>query len=332
MAPSIFSRFFPLLLLTLTSVAAVGVELEKRDDAAAKKLVPGGYIPKKFPAVLGLILYGFSGILHWIHFARSPVRWILALPIGMITMAIGFGLRLYFVSHMTKGIYIAMYLFILLSPCLYLAADYAILSHLTATFDKSITDRALLIRPTRIVRIFVWSDVLTFLIQAGGGTMLTNDNPNTRKLGSKVAMIGLILQGLSFMLFTVLVLLFAYRVRRRFPEAWGPKRIRWEELSPVFGSTPIDEWRPLLFVVVITCIGILIRSVFRLIEFAEGSNGYLQSREGFFYALDALPLWISMSLYCIVWPARFTQNTRESSAAAFQMGPGSKVGLATGVA
>lgn len=32
----------------------------------------------------------------------------------------------------------------------------------------------------------------------------------------------------------------------------------------------------------------------------------------YFYLLDALPLWISMTLYCFFWPSRFIDGVRES--------------------
>lgn len=71
-----------------------------------------------------------------------------------------------------------------------------------------------------------------------------------------------------------------------------------------------------------TCVGILIRSVFRVAEFAGGYvyrfvgvlcyspdplhryNGTIATHEAYFYAFDTLPLWIAMSLYAVVWPAR----------------------------
>jgi hypothetical protein len=33
-------------------------------------------------------------------------------------------------------------------------------------------------------------------------------------------------------------------------------------------------------------------------------NGYLMQHEVFLYCFDALPLWLAMSIYCIVWPTR----------------------------
>ena len=34
-------------------------------------------------------------------------------------------------------------------------------------------------------------------------------------------------------------------------------------------------------------------------------TGFVATHEGYFYALDALPLWLATALYAVVWPARF---------------------------
>lgn len=34
----------------------------------------------------------------------------------------------------------------------------------------------------------------------------------------------------------------------------------------------------------------------------------------YFYLLDALPLWLAMTLYCFVWPTRFIDGVRETYA------------------
>ena len=40
---------------------------------------------------------------------------------------------------------------------------------------------------------------------------------------------------------------------------------------------------------------ILIRSAFRLVEYAEGFTGYLQSHEAFFYVFDSVPMLVVMA-------------------------------------
>ncbi|KAJ7456164.1 RTA1 like protein-domain-containing protein [Mycena latifolia] len=274
----------------------------------------GGFIPKKLPAEIALALYAFSALVLWINYFRQPRRpFMLTLTLGMTAMAAGFVLRIVFSnSPYSLGLYIFMDLLILLSPCAFLATDYMILARLAATFDKEVYENALLIRPSRIVRFFVWSDGITFFLQASGGGLTATKNSSTANIGNKarappsrpaITMIGLSLQLASFALFTLLTLVFGWRVCTRFPSAWRPQP--GGKPFTVLGTQPIGDWRILFWTVCLTCIGILIRSVFRIAEFAGGYNGFLATHEGYFYGFDSLPLWIAMSLYCFVWPTRF---------------------------
>ncbi|KAF7344190.1 hypothetical protein MVEN_01709400 [Mycena venus] len=264
----------------------------------------GGFVPKKSLSYIAFFSYGISGLVHWIHFFSVPPRrpFMITLPLGMTAMAAGFVLRVKYANPpFSLGTYVIMDLFILLSPCFYLATDYMLLSHLATTFDEEVSTRCLLIRHSRITKIFVWSDVATFLLQSGGGGLTAMKNAKLADLGNKIALVGLILQAVSFGLFTTVLVVFAWRMSEHFPDLWRPKKAR---PFKVFSRQPIDDWRILVYIMFATCVAILIRSIFRVAEFAGGYNGTIATHEGYFYAFDTLPLWLAMSLYCVVWPAR----------------------------
>lgn len=61
-----------------------------------------------------------------------------------------------------------------------------LLSDLAKSFDDDVANRCLLIRHSRITKIFVWSDVFTFLLQSGGGGLTAMDNVKLANLGSTV--------------------------------------------------------------------------------------------------------------------------------------------------
>ncbi|KAJ7662268.1 RTA-like protein, partial [Mycena rosella] len=218
-------------------------------------------------------------------------------------MALGFVLRIIFAgSPYSSGLYIIMDLLILLSPCAFLTTDYMLLARLVATFNAEISQTCLLIRPSLIARIFVASDGTTFLLQATGGGLSSQNTANSANLGKTITMIGLSLQLVSFALFTVLAV-FGLRLQSRFPAAWCP-----QSRSPPFkvrGTDQVADWRILYYTMCLTCIGILIRSTFRIAEFTGGYTGFIATHEGYFHLFDALPLWVAMSLYCLVWPPRF---------------------------
>lgn len=74
-------------------------------------------------------------------------------------IALRFGLHKHPESN---GIYIAEYLFVTLSPCGFIAAEYVLLGRLSRWLGAS---AHVLIPPQKITRVFVLSDVTTFLIQ-----------------------------------------------------------------------------------------------------------------------------------------------------------------------
>ncbi|KAF7288577.1 hypothetical protein HMN09_01386800 [Mycena chlorophos] len=288
-----------LVLVGLCTFAAA------RETAADGENIIGGYIPRKSLSILALSLYGISAIAMWIQFfiVKPRRKFILWLTFGMTAMATGFVLRIIFANDPTnEGKYIGMDLFILLSPCLFLATNYMILSHLVRIFPQEVVERSLLVRQSRIVKIFVWSDVTTFLLQSSGGGLTAMKNVNLANIGNKIAETGIILQAISYLLFTVVFLTFGFRIQKHAPKLWD---VQTREPFRVFSTQPVEDWRILFYTTCITCIGILIRSVFRIVEFVGGYNGRVFTHESYFYICDALPLWIAMSLYCFfLWPIR----------------------------
>ena len=77
--------------------------------------------------------------------------------------AIGFGARFGLNKQPeSRGIYILEYLFIVLAPCAFIAANYVLLGRLASHLDCS---KYLLVPARRITLIFIASDISTFLIQ-----------------------------------------------------------------------------------------------------------------------------------------------------------------------
>lgn len=65
--------------------------------------------------------------------------------------------------------------------------------------------------------------------------------------------------------------MFGFRLLRR--EAYRSPPQPFSFVGYKFWSKKLEyDWRPAFFVLALTCIGILIRSVFRLIEFSQGQS------------------------------------------------------------
>ncbi|KAI0318696.1 RTA1-like protein [Amylostereum chailletii] len=220
--------------------------------------------------------------------------WMSCMVIGEYTFSIGIGSRFGLtLNPESKAIYIVEYLFVVLSPCAFIAADYILLGRLARHVNAG---QYLVIRPERVMITFLISDIVTFLIQAaGGGVSIGANSADVAKTGSNIFLGGLVIQLVSFVTFTAVFLLFLYRVRKFEPKTWARDA----------GLPWYHDWRALVGAMLLSCVGIIIRSVYRVIELSQGFEGPIARSERLFYGLDTLPLFIAVVVYVPFWPGRF---------------------------
>ncbi|KAJ7437202.1 RTA1-like protein [Mycena galericulata] len=256
------------------------------------------YNPLKYIASNVLTAIAFSLVLL-VAFAQTWLvrkwgsKFMLSMVIGCYTFAFGIGTRFGLHLHPdSKGIYIVQYLTVVLSPCAFIAAEYVLLGRLARYLQ---CDQHLLVSPRRITVVFVSSDITTFLIQAAGGSISISNTLSVAEIGVHIFLAGLVLQLASFLTFTLIFIVFIHRVRTREPAIWASNnKWRW-----------FNDWHTLAGAMVLSFLGILIRSVYRVAELAQGYDGHLTTTEAFFYGLDTLPLFIAISIYVPIWPGRY---------------------------
>ncbi|BGP14631.1 hypothetical protein JCM10213_002201 [Rhodosporidiobolus nylandii] len=307
--------------LAFTACIAVAQAASAETTTSEGQHLFAGYVPILWAAVLGLVLYGAIALYQWfLWFRNGRHKYMLTLTIGMTCMTVGFVLRLaYRNSPYSLGLYAIQLLFLLLSPCAFLATDYVLLKHLAQAMGPEVVKSCLFLPISLVVKLFVWSDVVTFLMQAAGGGLSATDGKGA-EIGPKIALIGLVIQLVSFALFTLLLIVFALRVRSRFPhlDSSSPG-FSFAAFNP-FSTRLVVDWRILFYVMLLTCVGIMVRCVFRAIEYAQGYSGYLVTHEVYFYLLDALPLFLSMFLYAWLWPTRVIDGAAQDSSASLAQG------------
>ncbi|GAA5886138.1 hypothetical protein JCM16303_000061 [Sporobolomyces ruberrimus] len=291
----------------LATLACLANAQTTNDTDTTEERNIAGYTPGILLAVVGIATYGLVATMHWIHFFRNRNnKYMITLCIGMTCMIVGFALRILFRENVSSiPIYSGMTLFLLLSPCTFLAINYVLLTRLASALKA---EKALFIRASWVVKIFIWSDVVSFLLLSGGGGMSVSQD--LAKIAHAISIVGLVLQIASYALFCALLIVFGIRVPKKFPQIEQQiEPLRWSSFS-FFSNAPINDWRILFALLIVTSMGITVRCWFRLIEYSQGFDGYLATHEAYFYLLDALPLLISMALYAILWPARFIEGAR----------------------
>jgi len=101
-------------------------------------------------------------------------------------------------------------------------------------------------------------------------------------IGNGVIITGLILQLLWFIFFIVVASAFHHRMK----------------LVPTVASRQSEiRWQSYLYTLYLVSGLIIVRSLFRMIEFVEGSDGYLLSNEAFLYVFDTLPMFFMVWLH-----------------------------------
>ncbi|KAJ9621943.1 hypothetical protein H2203_006824 [Taxawa tesnikishii (nom. ined.)] len=177
----------------------------------------------------------------------------------------------------------------LVAPALFAASIYMGLGRLILLTDG---ERFTPIRRTWLTKIFVLGDVLSFLAQVMGGAILANatKDPSAFDRGKKIINLGLILQILFFTLFLFVAFVFHFRLLR------SPQLVpRTPDQRPV-------PWQRHLRALYLASLFILIRSVYRLVEYVQASgsgDGYLLSHEWVAYVFDALLMVVVMTVF--VW-------------------------------
>lgn len=300
MARSILaSTLFPLTLL-LTCVTSARAASNSTQCPSDPYLDPRndpcndlGYIANNTLTAVAFSLVLLIAFIQTYQIIYKGGKWMLPMVLGEYIYVIGFGFR--FALHYNPdslGIYIAEYLMIVLSPCFFVATNYVLLGRLAREIDCV---HRVLLPVRRLTLIFVLSDVTTFIIQAVGASITTSTVYSSALAGLHIFLAGLVLQLASVSLFCVVYARFLYKVRAEEQAIWmRDSKQHWN-----------NDWRTLAAAAAISCIGILIRSCYRVAEVAQGFHGSLTSSEEAFYLGDTLPLFVAILIYVPFWPGRF---------------------------
>ncbi|KAF2199239.1 RTA1-domain-containing protein [Delitschia confertaspora ATCC 74209] len=254
------------------------------------------YEPSLVAAVIFVVLFGISTILHIFQAWRSKSRFLIPFIIGGLFETIGYIGRI-LSSHDRESLspFILQTLLILLGPALFAASIYMILGRVIILTNG---EKFSLIRQKFLTKLFVTGDVLSFLMQcAGGGIMaVAKDDQKKVDLGQRVVLAGLFVQIFFFGFFLVTAIVFQLRARKH--------------LTSLAVNLP---WMKHLNVLYGTSVLILIRSVFRVIEYIQGNNGYLLRSEVFLYVFDAVLMLAVMVSLNGVHPGEIAALLREKS-------------------
>lgn len=277
---------------TATCVTAVPGKYGYVPPAACNSLY--NYNPSLAAAAIFTVIFGIATGAHLVQAISYRKKFCWVIIMGAIWETCSFILRALGTRNQQNVSYVTVsQILLLLAPLWINAFDYMILGRMVYYF---LPEKNLLhMHASRFSLCFVMLDILSFLVQATGGIMLSGTNvpPHLMKIGKDVYMCGIGLQQLFILVFLALAIMFHRRV------------LVLEQLG-VLEASGKTHWRRLLYTLYVSLTLITIRIIFRLVEFSHGTgtNNPISDHEAYMYCLDALPMAAALYVMSFSHPAR----------------------------
>ncbi|WPG98394.1 RTA1 domain protein [Acrodontium crateriforme] len=264
------------------------------------------YDPSMAAAVIFLILFAAITSLHLFKMIKSKTWFMTPFCIGGLFEFIGYIGRAACAGqtpNWTLGPYIVQALFLLVAPALFAASIYMELGRIVLMVDG---ERALFIRRTWMTKIFVFGDVFSFFLQGSGGGLLSAGTLSSINTGKKIIVFGLLLQIIFFGLFVITAALFHIRIRKM------PTQQCYDY-----------PWAKHMYGLYAVSVIIFVRSCVRVLEYAQGYDGYIISHEVYIYIFDGTLMFTAMCIMAWIHPAEVSHAIRVTTA---RKQPGSEHG------
>lgn len=150
-----------------------------------------------------------------------------------------------------------------------------------------------IVRVNLLTKLFVGGDVLAFIVQGGSAGLLMIEN--LASIGKAMVIIGLVIQIISFGLFMVTSAIFHKRLAN----------------DLTLKSLSLDvPWMRIMKLMYAISLMIMVRSIFRLVEYTQGMDGYCMRNEWTLYVFDSVPMVLSAILMLVWFPATLRENFR----------------------
>ncbi|KAF5560173.1 Streptomycin 3 adenylyltransferase [Fusarium napiforme] len=233
------------------------------------------YDPSLTAAIIFIVAFSLSGIYHTYQVIRLRSWYFIPFVVGSIVEIIGYTSRAINASEpslkWTDGPYIIQALFLLLGPPFYAASIYMVLGRLIRLLRA---DSLSVVRLNWLTKIFLFGDIASIAAQGMGGGMLAGaDSKSAKDRGQMIIIIGLFIQLVFFGMFIIVTVIFHRRIHK----------------TPTVASLKMQApWKRLLIVLYISSGLIMIRSIFRVIEYIMGEDGELMDKEAYIYIFDAV--------------------------------------------
>lgn len=195
-------------------------------------------------------------------------------------------------THPDKvGPWIQQNLLILVGAPLISATIYITLGRITTALHAR---RYALISPRWMTSFYILVDTACLLSQLAGTVMPASGDPKLIEISKKVILGGLIVQVVALAFFCYIT--------------WHSYRAISQRHAKNFAHNSGVNWKNHFRVVFLTASLVLVRSVVRVVEYAQADDGYIISHEPFIYVFDAAIMWLVMVMFLLLHPSRLIRD------------------------
>ncbi|GME66382.1 Rta-like protein [Neofusicoccum parvum] len=252
------------------------------------------YKPSLIAAIAVIVAFAVITVIHFAQIIRNRTFYFIPFALGGVCEIVGYIGRSIAAAEYpdcSKLPYILNTIFPLMAPAQFSAAMYMVLGHIV---QKTGREELALVRASWRTKIFLLGDVLSGVAQAIGGIMLSKASSKSEvERGESFISIGLIIQLAFFSLFLVVSAHYDFQLRN------NPTDASW-----------IFDWQTHLGVLYFSGGLILLRTIFRVIEYIQGDDGELRSSEVYIYLFDAALMLAAMLVFNFKHPSSLVVEIR----------------------
>lgn len=183
-------------------------------------------------------------------------------------------------------------LLLLVAPALYAASIYMVLGRIIRRLDA---EEYAVIRTKWLTKVFVIGDVISFFVQSGGAGIQAKGDLDSFNTGKNIVIAGLIIQIIIFGFFVVVTGLFHVRINK---------------LPTGVSVDSSLSWRKHMYAMYFCSAIILIRNLIRVVEYAQGNDGYIITHEWMLYIFDAVFMFSVTVVYLVLHPSKLLGDGR----------------------
>ncbi|KAE9377347.1 RTA1 like protein [Stipitochalara longipes BDJ] len=246
------------------------------------------YVPSTAVAGIFAALFAIAMFAHFWRVYTTKSKFCLTFAIGCFSEFVGYCARAS--AHNKTGKlmpYIFQNFFILVAPALFAASIYKTLGRIIRSVQG---ERLSLVRVNWLTKTFVIGDVMSFVVQGGSAGLMFSSS--TVNIGQGMVVGGLCIQIIMFGLFALTAIIFQLRLHK----------------NPTTESfNPENPWKESLHMLYAVSALIMIRSIFRVVEYLMGNDGYPLSHEWTLYIFDGVLMLLVTVIFHIRYPSKLQE-------------------------